>query len=212
MENRWRMLLPLAGVLAFAQTVSGHPHAWIDLRSRVLMNEKGEIEALELSWLFDDYYTVLVAEELGAKGEATDAYLNEITERNLSNLQEYDYFTAITYDGERQAVDEVSRYETEVHDGRLWMRFEVPLATPIDPKVGEVTFSVYDPTYWIEILHMEGEPILFSGEGARHCLGEIKQPNPTIEQVSLAAALDQDESVGDGLGELFAETVVVSCS
>lgn len=212
MTYRWRMVMPLVGLLVFAQTAFSHPHAWIDLRSRVLLNDKGEIRALELAWWFDDYYTVLVAEELGTGEQPTEDYLDEIAERNLSNLQEYEYFTAITYDGERQAVSEVTRYDTEVRDGRLWMRFEVPLATPIDPKAGEVTFSVYDPTYWIEIVHLEGEPILFSGERAEQCLGEIKQPNPTIEEVSLAAALDQDETAGDGLGELFAETVVVSCS
>ncbi|MGI9504651.1 MAG: DUF1007 family protein [Geminicoccaceae bacterium] len=212
MTYRWRMVMPLVGLLVFAQTAFSHPHAWIDLRSRVLLNDKGEIRALELAWWFDDYYTVLVAEELGTGEQPTEDYLDEIAERNLSNLQEYEYFTAITFDGERQAVSEVTRYDTEVRDGRLWMRFEVPLATPIDPKAGEVTFSVYDPTYWIEIVHLEGEPILFSGKGAEQCLGAIKQPNPTIEEVSLAAALDQDETAGDGLGELFAETVVVSCS
>lgn len=212
MTIRWRMAMPLVGLFVFAQTAFGHPHAWIDLRSRVLLNDQGEIRALELAWWFDDYYTVLVAEELGTGGQPTEEYLDEVAESNLSNLREYDYFTAITYDGERQELGEVTSYLTEVRDGRLWMRFEVPLTTPIDPKAGEVTFSVYDPTYWIEIVHLEGEPILFSGEGGEQCLGEVKQPNPTIEQVSLAAALDQDETAGDGLGELFAETVDVSCS
>ena len=154
---------------------------------------------------------MLVAEELGLDGQPGEDYLNDIAERNLANLRDYDYFTRVTYDGERQAVADVTRYETEVHDGRLWMQFELPLETPLDPRAGELTFAVYDPTYWIEILHLEGEPILFSGEGADRCLGEIRQPNPTMEQVTLAAALDKDETAGDGLGELFAETVAVSC-
>lgn len=210
-RRTWRSCLALLGILAFVQTAIAHPHAWIDLRSKVLMDDDGKVQAVELSWLFDDYYTVLVAEELSIEGKATEAYLNEIAERNLTNLREYDYFTRIIYDGEVQAVDDVTRYETEVHDGRLWMRFEVPLATPVDPKAGELTFAVYDPTYWIEILHLEAEPILFSGEGANRCFGEIRQPNPTMEEVTLAAALDTDETAGDGLGEVFAETVVVRC-
>lgn len=212
MNRWWRYFLPLFSLFVFGQPAFSHPHAWIDLRSRVLLNEQGQVRALELAWLFDDYYTVLVAEELGTGEQPTKDYLNEIAERNLTNLREYDYFTAVTYDGERQSFGDVKTYETEVHVGRLWMRFEVPLETPIDPKAGKVTFSVYDPTYWIEIVHLEAEPILFSGEGAENCLGEIIPPNPTMEQVSLASALDVDESAGDGLGQLFAETVVVSCS
>lgn len=212
MNRWWRYCLPLFSLVMFGQSALSHPHAWIDLRSRVLLNEQGQVYALELAWLFDDYYTVLVAEELGTGEQPTEDYLNGIAKRNLTNLREYDYFTAITYDGERQSVGEVTSYETEVHAGRLWMRFEVPLETPLDPRAGEVTFSVYDPTYWIEIVHLEAEPILFSGAGAESCLGEIVQPNPTMEQVSLASALDVDESAGDGLGQLFAETVAVSCS
>ncbi len=212
MIRRWRTLSFVIGLMAFAPGAFAHPHAWIDLRSRVLLDDEGRVKALELAWLFDDYYTVLVAEELGLGGTPSEDYLDDIAKRNLTNLRDYDYFTAVTYDGKRQRIGDVTRYETEVHDGRLWMRFEVPLEQPIDPKAGEVTFSVYDPTYWIEVLHLEAEPILFSGQGAESCLGEIIQPNPTIEQVTLANALDKDETAGDGLGELFAEKVVVSCS
>ena len=212
MIHRWRRVWFLAGLVLFTQAVGAHPHAWIDLRSNVLLDEDGKVHAFELVWLFDDYYTVLVAEELGNGGEPDDDYLNEIAERNLANLRDYNYFTVVTFDGERQAIDDVMRHETEVRDDRLWMRFVVPLVEPLDPRQGELTFSIYDPTYWIEMVHLEGEPIFFSGEGADGCLGKIRQPNPTMEQVSLAAALDQDETAGDGLGELFAETVVVSCS
>lgn len=211
MIRRWQTLVFSLGWIVFTSSVFAHPHAWIDLRSRVLLDDDGKVYALELVWFFDDYYTVLVAEELGSDGTPSEDYLDEIAKRNLGNLREYDYFTAITYDGERQAIADVTRYETEVHDGRLWMRFEVPLEQPIDPRAGEMTFSVYDPTYWIEILHLEAEPILFSGKGGEECLGEIIQPNPTIEQVTLAGALDQNETAGDGLGELFAEKVLVSC-
>ena len=212
MVRRWRVLGFVIGLMALAPSVLAHPHAWIDLRSRVLLDDAGRVKAFEFAWLFDDYYTVLVAEELGLGGTPSKEYLDEIASRNLTNLREYDYFTAVTHAGERQAIADVTTYETEVHDGRLWMRFEVPLEEPIDPRAGEVTFSVYDPTYWIEILHLEAEPILFSGTGAEGCLGEIIQPNPTIEQVTLANALDKDETAGEGLGELFAETVKVSCS
>jgi ABC-type uncharacterized transport system substrate-binding protein len=212
MTWRWTIVCALVGFAVLVQPALGHPHAWIDLRSRVLLNEQGEVRAFEFAWLFDDYYTVMVAEELGTDGAPTAGYLDEIAQRNLANLRDYDYFTAVTYDGDRQAIGDVTRYETEVHDGRLWMRFELPLERPLDPKAGEVMFSVYDPTYWIEILHLEAEPILFSGEGAERCLGEIVQPSPTMEQVSLASALDRDETAGDGLGELFAEKVVLRCS
>ena len=208
----WRLLLPMIGMVAVTSPAQAHPHAWIDLRSQVLLDDEGRVRALELIWLFDDYYTVMVAEELGSSAPPTKEYLEGISKRNLTNLREYDYFTKITFNGEPQGIADVTRYDTEVYSGRLWMRFEVPLEQPIDPKAGEVAFSVYDPTYWIEILHLEAEPVVFSGAGAEGCLGKIIQPKPTFEQVALANALDTDETAGEGLGELFAEKVVVKCS
>ncbi|MGI9451532.1 MAG: DUF1007 family protein, partial [Geminicoccaceae bacterium] len=65
--------------------------------------------------------------------------------------------------------------------------------------------------YYIDIVHLEDDIITFDGAGADRCQGEIVQPNPTFEPVTLAAALDKDESAGDGLGELFAETVLIHC-
>ncbi len=188
-----------------------HPHAWIDLRSQVLLNDKGFVRALQLDWVFDDYYTVAIAESGQQLDQISSDVWTEIAGRNLRNLTEYNYFTDVKFNSEPVDLGTVTNYEGGLRDGRMWMRFEVPLAEPVDPKAGSLSFSVYDPTYYIEIVHLEDDIIAFDGQGAENCQGEIIQPNPTFEQVSLAAALDVDESAGDGLGELFAETVLVQC-
>ncbi|MGI9501111.1 MAG: DUF1007 family protein [Geminicoccaceae bacterium] len=208
----WRFLA-LTGLIALgAVPVAAHPHAWIDLQSKVLLDDAGRVRALQLDWFFDDYYTVAIADEVDIGNQISDDVWTEIAEKNLSNLAEYDYFTEVKGDGVAVELGEVSRYEGGLRDGRMWMRFEVPLLEPIDPRSKAVTFAVYDPTYYIEIVHLEGEGITFDGKGSGDCSGEIIQPNPTFEQVSLASALDKNESAGDGLGELFAETVALRCS
>jgi ABC-type uncharacterized transport system substrate-binding protein len=210
-----RRLLPIglvAGLLLAPGAAFAHPHAWIDLRSRVLLDDEGRVRALELDWLFDEFYTALIAEEFVEADERSPEFLAGIAAQNLANLAEYDYFTDVRLEGERLPVDKVTRYETGLRDERLWLRFEVPLANPVDPRSGKLTFAVYDPGYWIEILHLEGDPITFGGASAGMCSAEIIPPNPSFESVALAAALDRGETAGNDLGELFAETVVVSCS
>ncbi len=208
----WRTLV-LATLLAFgAATAEAHPHAWIDLRSRVLLDDAGKVRALQLDWIFDDYYTVAIADEVDVGNQLPDGFWTEIAAENLSNLAAHNYFTVVKADGSTLELGAVQDYEGGLRDGRMWMRFEVPLKEPVDPAANDVSFAIYDPTYYIEIVHLEGEAVTFEGEGGDRCTGDIVQPNPTFEQVSLAAALDQDESGGDGLGELFAETVVLRCS
>ncbi len=208
----WRSLALVSCMALGAAPAGAHPHAWIDLKSKVLLDDKGQVRALQLDWIFDDYYTVAIADEVDLGEEIPDEVWTGIAERNLSNLAEHDYFTDVRADGVTVELGEVSRYEGGLRDGRMWMRFEVPILEPIDPRPKTVSFAVYDPTYYIEIVHLEGDVITFDGEGSDRCAGEIVQPDPTFEQVSLASALDKDQSGGDGLGELFAETVVLSCS
>ena len=211
--SQWlKVVAGLAGVLVGAGDALAHPHAWIDLRARVIMNDEGRVAALELDWLFDDFYTAFIAEEFAEEGRPASEYLPEVANTNLANLAEYDYFTDVRLDGERLPLGQVAGAETGLRDKRLWLRFEVPLVEPVDPDSGRLTFAVYDPTYYIEILYLEGEFIAFSGQGADACFGRVIPPNPSFEAIALASALDRTQSGGDGLGELFAETVVVECS
>lgn len=208
----WLAMIAFFGMLSAASSTEAHPHAWIDLRSRVLLDDKGHVRALQLDWVFDDYYTVALAEAGEPIDEVSGDVWKALAKRNLINLAEYDYFTEATYDDDLVELGLVERYEGGLQDGRMWMRFEVPLIEPVDPKAGAFRYAVFDPTYYIEIAHLKDDVIAFDGQGADACLGEIIQPNPTFEQVSLASALDKDETAGADIGKLFAETVAVQCS
>jgi ABC-type uncharacterized transport system substrate-binding protein len=175
------------------------------------MNE-GRVTALELDWLFDDFYTAFVADEFVKQDRPPSEFLPEVANTYLNNPAEYGYFTDVRLDGERLPLGEPTGAESGLRDKRLWLRFEVPLVEPVDPNSGRLTVAVYDPTYYIEIVYLEGEFVAFSGPGADACFGRVIPPNPSFEAIALASALDRTQSGGDGLGELFAETVVVECS
>jgi ABC-type uncharacterized transport system substrate-binding protein len=202
----------LAAAWVGAGNALAHPHSWIDLRSRVIMNDEGRVAALELDWLFDDLYTAYVAQEFVKQDRPPSEFLPEVANTYLSNLAEYEYFTDVRLDGKRLAVGKPAGVESGLRDRRLWLRFQVPLVESVDPHNGRLTFAVYDPTYYIEILYVEGETVAFSGANAEACVGRIEPPNPGFEAVARASALDPTQSGGDRLGELFAETVVVECS
>ena len=209
--GRWLALWLLAAVATAPGEVAAHPHGWIDLRSRVLFDDEGQVAAFEFEWLFDEFYTLFIAEEFIADGRPPSEFLAEIASTNLANLAEYDYFADVKLDGQPVAVGEVTQYETGLRDERLWLRFSLPLLDSVDPHSARLTFAVYDPTYYIEVLHEEGEPIVLSGPGSDGCSAEIEPPNPSFSDIAFASALDRTQSAGDGLGEVFAETVLVDC-
>ena len=108
--SKWLTVVAgLAAALVGAGNALAHPHSWIDLRSRVIMNDEGRVAALELDWLFDDLYTAYVAQEFVKQDRPPSEFLPEVASTYLGNLAEYDYFTDVRLDGERLALGEPDR-------------------------------------------------------------------------------------------------------
>ena len=114
-------------------------------------------------------------------------------------------------DGRKLNLDTVVEYESELRNGRLWMRFVVPFSQPVDATASRLSYAVYDPTYYIEILHLKDDVIAFRGPAGGRCSGTVVPPNPTTETVMLAQALDRNAKPDNALGRLFAERVKVTC-
>ena len=202
----------LAAALAAPLPVLAHPHSWIDLESRLIFDDAGRLEAIELDWLFDEFYTAFIAEEFVAAGIEPAAFLTDVAVDNLANLREFDYFTDLRQDGRKLALDEVRSYETGLRGERLWLSFVVPLAAPADPADGAFALAVYDPTYYIEVLYHEGISPVLDGIDSDACTVFVMPPSPTAEQVSLAFMLDASQTGETGLGRHFAELATIDCS
>lgn len=204
------LLLFCALLMAPSGPAAAHPHAWIDLRSTVILDDSGRVAAIEQEWLFDQFYTLFLTEDLDFTDGEAAAYA-DLAQTAMKNLRDYDYFTVVRAGGEKIALETVGEAEGELRGGRFWLRFTVPLARPVDPETEAVSYSVYDPTYYIEVLHMKGDLVAFRGTGSGSCLGEIVPPNPDPEFVALAQALDKNAEADSSLGAVFAERVEVSC-
>jgi ABC-type uncharacterized transport system substrate-binding protein len=198
-------------MLAASAPAKAHPHAWIDIRSGLVFDETGHIVAIEEEWFFDTLYSAVIQEELGSDGRPIEDLLDELAQINLTSLAAYDYFTTMLADGSDVAVGEVVDYATGMREGRLWLKFWVPLTVPVDPHAQAVSYAIYDPSYYIEMVHMKGEPIMLSGERTEGCTALAVAAEPTFDAVALAAALDQTQTGPADLGALFAEWVEVRC-
>ena len=91
------------------------------------------------------------------------------------------------------------------------MHFVVPLATPLILPVSASNSPYKDPSYYIEILHLQDDAIAFRGGRSGDCHGHVVPPNPSTEAVYLAAAMDRGATPDITLGKLFAERVEITC-
>ena len=210
------MLADLTGKSLFAAFIIGsitssacaHPHAWIDVRTTVVLSAPATISAIREEWTFDKLYTNTVLTDSSGKSKPLD----EFTQSAMRHLGPYHYFLELRSGGGQPAVGEAVDAKGEVRNGSLILRFTAPLAMPLDISKSALTLAVYDPTYYIDFEHVKSHPILFEGPGAQGCVAGIKQATPSIQAQGQAAAMDRGAPANPTLGRLFAQFVSIHCS
>lgn len=211
-----------ASFLLGAASAKAHPHVWIDLQTQVLLNDRGEASGLKVIWKLDEFYTAYVIEDIARDGNRTrEKALADIARETQENLAEFDYFVRVRANDEPQTFKVTKPMKAWVDDRNLWMDFTVGFDRPLDLAARSVRYAVSDPTYYIEItyppdadiesLGLDPIKIVAKSDAANTCGYVVERAEPTFEAMSLAASLDQGRDAPNGLGDLFAEWVRLSC-
>jgi ABC-type uncharacterized transport system substrate-binding protein len=216
-KNRSAILALVTGILvaliSAGTTVSAHPHAWIDVTVKVIFDKKAGVIGLRQTWLFDPAYTVFATEGLDSDGDGVPDKdkLKTLLHENMRNLHAHRYFTDVRVGSDRVTFSPATDMSSRMNGKRLEMTFTLPFQTPAAATTTPVVYAIYDPTYYIEMVHAEIAAPVDLVDAPDSCRYRLTPPNPNPEVVSLAASLDRTQSAGDGLGRLFAETVTIEC-
>ncbi len=208
--GRWFLFL-------FALTSPGagtaHPHAWIDLRVSLAFDASQTLPTMRQEWAFDPSYSHLLLEEIDHRkpGLSLEDALQMVAARLMENLRGYDYFTEFLVGADRLEIPDAAAAELVWEGQRLILRFELPLAD-VRPNAEPVfSYRVYDPSYWIEVLHDPNDVIHL--KGGEHCEHRLQAPRPDPTLVAYAATLDRNQRATiENLGARFAETVLIQCT
>ena len=200
--------------LAPAREAGAHPHAWIDVAVEVRFDADGRVSALTQTWLFDEFYTAFALEALGKSptDTLTPADFAPLLEATLGELRAFDYFTTIRQGEVGIPPEDAVEPEGAMQDGRWQMRFTVALPDPVTPGPAGLVYAIYDPSYFVEMLHIpDGEPIRLVN-APPGCSTRKIRPEPDFEALALAAAADAERPDGETqIGALFAEQVFIQC-
>lgn len=207
------VLLALQG-----QPATAHPHVWIEMRSDVVFNDQGQISAMNLMWIFDDGYAQMALDGLDTNGDGvySPSEIDPLTKENIASLKDYDFFTVMRFNGEKQALGEVTQFGQIYSNGKLQLHMQVPLKNPLDPTKGEFVAKVYDPDFFIALDYAKEEPVSVIGAMPRNCMLAVK-PVPTDAEVEQTRAMlatkgpDWRPENNEDFGALFAQPVTIQC-
>ncbi len=212
---RRRTFFILLSLLTFVcnRNALAHPHAWIDVQSTAVFNEEGNITALKMRWLFDEFYTEFAMSDYkqAHKNVSDQKMLEDLANDNLNSLKDHRYFTEITANKQKQDFSSIKNIASTLEDKRIALDFTVVLTTPLNPRTQAVEYRIFDPSYYIEMKHTAKKSITFTGDASADCAPRLTRPTPNIELLGLATSLDKNATAPDNLGASFAEIVSIQC-
>lgn len=204
----------MIAVAVVARPAVAHPHAWIDVEVQVQFDAAAQVRALRMTWLFDELYSAYVTQGLvfNAGGMADPAQTARIRQVLMKNLARFHYMTWVEAGTGEVAFGEPADSAIAFKGRRLQLTFTLPLASPLPARAVPVTYSVYDPSYYIEMLHAENQEAIRFVNAPAECRYRLLAPHPDPALVEQAAALDRTQRAADGMGKFFAERVEIRCT
>jgi ABC-type uncharacterized transport system substrate-binding protein len=213
-----RIGLALLSLALLPGAAFAHPHLFATMETAVMASGDGKVSGLRIRWNFDEVYTQFSVEglDLNNNGTYEPEELKPLTDENVKALVESNYFTVAKQAGTALPLGTVTVYGQDMIDGKLSLWFELPFASPVDPKAGAVETRIYDPDFYIAFDYMPERPPVLEGKLADGCSMELK-PLPTTEELDQMRTMLSDKPQDwkpdqpTDFGTMFSQPLVISC-
>lgn len=189
-------------VLSTLQTVWAHPHIWIDVRTKVHFNDEGAITHLTHIFAFDKLTSAWAVEGLdnNADGRYSDQELVGLADANLSNLDEFSYYTFMGVGQPNVLFSHAQNARLSYLDEVLTLTFDLYLDTPLPTAGALADIEVIDPEYYIAFSFMEQDGVHLVNE-PDNCETRVLVPQELDPEIA-QRLLDLDTTVGQLPDEL----------
>jgi len=160
--------------LTTMQTVSAHPHVWIDGHLTLLFNGQGHVTALRHIWKFDELFSAFSLQGITREknGVIPAAELKTLTDQWMQNLADpaSHFFTTVSYGGQaitlQKPVQAQSNLDTQTN--QLTLSFELPFTEPLALSKQSLEVDVNDPGYFVAFDY-KGNQVLTLSEAPSTC-------------------------------------------
>ncbi len=138
-----------------------HPHIYIDNSAEFVFGEEG-LEGIQLTWVFNEMFSSTFIQDYDSDedGSFSDKELEVIQDEMFSSLEDYDYFSHVTIDGEEFKVEKINGFSASILDEvNVVYAFFIPCEAAVQDEDTTLVLSVYDETYYIAVEVAEENPV-----------------------------------------------------
>lgn len=206
-----KLTLPAALALSLAASqAQAHPHVFVETGLTLMADESGRLVGVEVSWTYDDFYSLLLLEDMGldadGDGQLTDEELAKLDGFDLNWMEGYQGDLYVSADGGQLDLAPPEGRGTAVVGGQIVTRHFRAFA----PVTGTVVLKAYDPTFYTAYDLQGGVDAPESCEATVQP-ADLDRAYTMVEEALYANPAMPDDDFPE-VGEAFADVVEVTCS
>jgi ABC-type uncharacterized transport system substrate-binding protein len=145
-----------------APMAQAHPHVFVDVALRFLSDDQGRLTGVEVTWRYDDFFSLLVLEDRGLDGDGDMTLTEEeraaLTGFDLEHWEPGFEGALFLHDaGQKLQLGAPRATHAAMQGGRIVTKHIRPVSL-IDPN--GLTVRAYDPSYYgaLDLIEVSGLP------------------------------------------------------
>lgn len=181
-------------LLATGRPALAHPHVWIDASAEFVF-EQDQITAIQVRWLFDDLFSMTLIDEFDRNHDTRffDAENIAVRDNAFAALADVSWLTHLRRNEELITFAGSSDFKADItEDRRVSYEFTLDLETPLDPVRDQISLSVYDAEYYIDVAFTQMDPVVFAGNQYLSCHFEMTEDEENRIYHDLVAPIRAD--------------------
>lgn len=172
--GRWTKISRCAGLalalccLLVPVAACAHPHVFIEASYTLHFGDHG-LQAVGVTWRFDDVYTDALMPDYLKKGERqlSPEAVKRLEADIFRRLDSDDFYTDIAVDGRVVKLTKASGFTASLDEHTLVFDFQLPLDRPL--AAGKLDLFGFDPEYYIEFTLADRRPRILGSPYVVHC-------------------------------------------
>jgi ABC-type uncharacterized transport system substrate-binding protein len=208
------------GLICVALCLGGpakaHPHVFVDARTGFIFGADGQLEALRISWTYDEFTTLILFESLNldqdGDGQFNDADHAAIIEGETNWDSAYRGDVYLELSGQDYPLGRPEAAVVTLNNNQVEVSFDLPLSQPIRIDTAPVFLRLYDPFFYYAytIVPPTDPSDLPEGCQALIVAFEANTAESALQDKLAALGLDEIPAV-ENVGRLFSDEVRLTC-
>lgn len=194
-----------------------HPHVFVDAQVDFVMDNRGALRALNVTWRFDLFHTLYILSFDGITptedGRLIPADQDALSAAYTDWQRGFDGFAKLFFDGTPIALAPPSAVSASLQNDQLQISFTRMLAKPVVSTDTKAEILIYDATYYHAITM--AAPPRIRGE-AQDCHATLIAFDPdrlsAFDRAALADLEKEQSPAVENVGRLFADRITLSCA